>query len=54
MGKISLILDDEEEERLRRMAAAKFGLKRGYLTKALEEAIRLWMEENKRYESGKA
>ncbi|MEM3402559.1 MAG: hypothetical protein QW179_04770 [Candidatus Hadarchaeales archaeon] len=46
MGKISLILDDEREERLRKMAIEKFGLKRGYLTKALEEAIALWMKEN--------
>jgi hypothetical protein len=54
MGKISVILDDQREERLRKIAVAKFGLKRGYLTKALEEAIRLWMEENKGYESKKA
>lgn len=49
MGKISLILDDEREERLRKMAIEKFGLKRGYLTKALEEAIALWMKENREY-----
>jgi hypothetical protein len=49
VGKISLIIDDEREDKLRKMAIGKFGLKRGYLTKALEEAIMLWMKENKDY-----
>jgi len=49
VGKISLILDGEREDKLRKMAIKKFGLKRGYLTKALEESIMLWMKENKSY-----
>jgi hypothetical protein len=49
VGKISLVIDDEREDKLRKMAIGKFGLKRGYLTKALEEAIMLWMKENKDY-----
>ncbi len=44
---MSVILDDKREDNLRKAAIKKFGIKRGYLTKALEEAIMLWMKENK-------
>lgn len=48
MGKVSVILDEEREEKLRDIAIEKFGRKRGYLTKALEESVRMWIEENEK------
>ena len=44
MGKITASIPDDLEDRLREIAIKKFGPKRGYLQKALIEAIRLWIE----------
>ena len=44
MGKIATTISDELEERFRELAIKKFGPKRGYLQKALIEAIKLWIE----------
>ena len=46
MGSISVSIPDDLELRLRKKGMEKFGLKRGYLSKAVEEAIRLWLKEN--------
>ncbi len=45
MGKITTVIPDGLEERLRVKASKKFGLKRGYLQQALTEAIEKWIEE---------
>lgn len=47
MGQINVILPDELEEKLRIIAAKKFGFKRGALKKAVIEAIEKWVEENR-------
>ena len=36
-------IDDELEERFRKVAVAKFGPKKGYLKKATEEALHQWI-----------
>jgi len=45
MGKITVIIPDELEEKLRQGAVRRHGLRRGYLTKAVIEAIRKYLEE---------
>lgn len=44
MGKINIVLDDTREERFRKAVAQKLGMKKGNLSKALEEAIDLWIK----------
>jgi len=39
MASFSVKIDDRIEERFRKNAMAKYGMKRGCLTKALEEAM---------------
>ena len=44
MGKVSISIPDSLEDKLRRKAMDKFGMKKGNLSKAVEEAIRSWLE----------
>jgi len=46
MGSVSVSIPDDLELQLRQKGMEKFGLRRGYLSKAIEEAIRLWLKEN--------
>jgi len=46
MGSISVSIPDDLELQLRKKGMERFGLRRGYLSKAIEEAIRLWLKEN--------
>jgi len=46
MGSISVSIPDDLELQLRKKGMEKFGLRRGYLSKAIEEAIQLWLKEN--------
>jgi len=52
MGRIDVILPDELEEDFRREVAKELGMRRGNLTIALQEGIKLWIEthRNKRSE----
>jgi post-segregation antitoxin (ccd killing protein) len=47
MGSVSVSIPDDLEQQLREKGVEKFGLRRGYLSKAIEEAIRLWLKENR-------
>ncbi len=47
MGKLTVIIDDELERKFR-IAIAEKGGKRGDLTIAIEEAIQLWIEMQKK------
>lgn len=47
MGKISISIPDDLEEELRKKAMEKFGMKKGHLSKAAEEAISEWLKEQK-------
>jgi len=45
MGKISAIVPDELEEKVRQKAIKKFGIKKGYLSNAVVEAFETWAKE---------
>jgi len=47
MGKISVSIPDELEKEIRIKAMKKFGMKKGYLSKAVMEALRLWLKQPK-------
>jgi hypothetical protein len=44
MGRISVDLPDELEKQLRIKTIEKFGGKKGDLTRAVEEAVKTWVE----------
>ena len=46
MGDIRGVIKANTENRFRRLAMAKFGYKKGSLSRALEEAICQWIESN--------
>jgi len=46
MGQINLKIDDELEKKFRKMAVEKFEAKKGFLKKAIEEAVRDWIHKN--------
>ena len=47
MGKMNIILDDYIEERFRSEVFKRKGMKKGNISKALEEAIDVWIKHNK-------
>jgi hypothetical protein len=47
MGRISVELSDELEKKLRFKAIERFGGKKGDLSKAVEEAVKTWVTEEK-------
>lgn len=44
MGNLFVKIDDELEKRFRHEVLERYGAKRGALAKAVEEAIKLWLE----------
>ena len=44
MGRMQIVISDELEKRLRKRAAEKFGLKKGSISEAVEEAIVNWLK----------
>lgn len=42
MGVITISLNDKIEEKLRKLAVARFKKKKGYLTSAISEALEEW------------
>ena len=46
MGKMLIIIDCELEDRFRRAVAKVYGARRGVISKAVEEAIKLWLEKH--------
>lgn len=46
MGQLNVRIPDELEEKIRRIAAKKFGFKKGFLSKAVIEALKEWVERN--------
>ena len=42
MGKVNLTINDDLEKEFREVAYRKKGMKKGFLTDATEEAIRIW------------
>ena len=48
MGRITAILSDDLEKELRLKALEVFGGKKGDLSRAVEEAIRTWISQEKK------
>jgi len=46
MGHINVRIPDELEEKVRSIAVKKFGLRKGYLTKAIIDALEEWVKRN--------
>ena len=46
MGRIDVILPDDLEKKFRNKVFKKFGMKRGNITAAIQEAIEQWIEKN--------
>jgi len=44
MGKINLIIPDKLEKEFREAIFKRFGMKRGNISKAIEEAIKDWIK----------
>ena len=44
MGILHVRIDDELEKRFRKKVLDVYGVKKGALAKAVEEAIKLWLE----------
>lgn len=48
MGQVNLQIDDQLEKEFRRVAVERFEAKKGFLKKAVEEAISDWIRKNSR------
>jgi len=46
LGHINVRIPDELEEKVRLIASRKFGLRKGFLTKAIVEALEEWIKRN--------
>jgi hypothetical protein len=53
MGKVNLTINDELEREFREVAYREKGMKKGFLTDAIEESIRVWLEYVKSKETDK-
>lgn len=51
MGRIDIILPDDLEEEFRAEVAKELGMRRGNLTLAIQEAVKLWIETRRRARS---
>jgi len=47
MGKMNIVLPDDLEEKFRKAIYEKKGMKKGNISEALEEAIEIWIKEQK-------
>jgi hypothetical protein len=47
VGKINLVVSDELEKKFRDAVYKKYGLKRGNITKAVDEALEDWIKKNR-------
>ena len=54
MGVVTISVNDDVEEKLRRIALARFGKNKGHLSKAITEAVKDWAEkeDNEAVEKG--
>lgn len=46
MAKLNLIINDELDKEFRLGVSKRLGMKKGNLTKAVEEALELWLNSN--------
>jgi Ribbon-helix-helix domain len=50
MGKMNIIISDDTEERFRKAVSDSKGMRKGNISIAIEEAINLWIVQQKRNE----
>jgi hypothetical protein len=48
MGQLNLKVDDKLEREFRKVAVERFEAKKGFLKKAVEEALSEWIKKNQR------
>lgn len=48
MGRINIIIPDDLENKLRREIAKRFGLRKGNIQRAMEEAIKMWIKKDEK------
>jgi len=46
MGRINVYIPDDLEEKFRKEAGRRLGVKRGNLSKAFAEAVELWLKQS--------
>jgi hypothetical protein len=46
LGKVNLVMSDELENEYRNAVFKKYGMKKGNITKATEEALKDWIKKN--------
>jgi hypothetical protein len=46
MGKMNIVLTDEQEKKFRKTVYESKGYKKGNISEAIEEAIDLWIQKN--------
>jgi len=51
MGSIHITINDELEDEFRKKIAVNMGLKKGNISIAIEKAIRLWIDNNRKKRS---
>lgn len=44
MGKMNVVISDETERRFRKVVVRELGIRKGNISRALEEAIVLWIK----------
>jgi len=54
VGSIKVILSEELEKKFREEVFKQMGMKKGNITLAIEEAIKLWIESRRKKRSGVA
>lgn len=54
MGRIDIVLSDETEKELREEIVKELGMKKGNMSIAIEEAIKMWISSKKAKRSGAA
>jgi hypothetical protein len=47
MARINIVVSDEMEQKFRKAVFRKYGMKKGNITKAAEQAIQEWIENEK-------
>lgn len=54
MGRIDIVISDELEKEFREEVSKSLGMKKGNISLAIEDAIKSWMETNKKKRSDAA
>lgn len=48
MGRINIVIPDDLENKLRREIAKRFGVRKGNIQRAMEEAIGMWIKKDEK------